>query len=94
MDTNKPTRLLYKLIAGIIYTDIELRPKHELERYAEHICATIGEAVDAERLVANMISHKVITLVATERGVEYYRHNLPDTLSHVYKPAPAPSGTP
>ena len=40
MDSSKPTRLLYKLLAGLIYTDIELRPKHELEAYATAICAT------------------------------------------------------
>jgi hypothetical protein len=82
MDTNKPTRLLYKLLPGLIYTDIEMRPKHELERYAEHICATIGEAVDGERLIFNLVSNGVLTLARTEKGVEYYSHNLPKTLSH------------
>ena len=82
MDTTKPTRLLYKLLAGLIYTDIELRPKHELEAYATAICATIGEAVDGERLIANLVSNGVLTLRRTEKGVEYYSHNLPKTLSH------------
>jgi hypothetical protein len=85
MDTNKPTRLLYKLLAGLIYTDIEMRPKHELERYAEHICETIGEAVDGERLISNLVSNGVLTLARTEKGVEYYIHNLPKTLSHRYE---------
>ena len=86
MDTNKPNRLLYKLIAGLIYTDIEMRPKHELERYAEHICATIGEAVDPSRLLANMVSHEVIILDRTDKnGVSWYRHNLPKTLAHDYQ---------
>jgi hypothetical protein len=82
MEQNKPVRLLYKLIAGLMYTDIELRPKHELEAYATAICATIGEAVDGERLIANLVSNGVLTLRRTEKGVEYYSHNLPKTLSH------------
>jgi hypothetical protein len=86
MDTNKPTRLLYKLLAGLIYTDIELRPKHELEAYATAICATIGEAVDGERLISNLVSNGVLTLARTEKGIEYYIHNLPKTLSHEYRP--------
>ena len=86
MDTNKPNRLLYKLLAGLIYTDIELRPKHELEAYATAICATIGEAVDGERLISNLVSNGVLTLARTEKGVEYYIHNLPKTLSHEYRP--------
>jgi len=88
MDTNKPTRLLYKLLAGLIYTDIELRPKHELEAYATAICATIGEAVDGERLISNLVSNGVLTLARTQNGVEYYIHNLPKTLSHEYRPQP------
>ena len=86
MDSSKPTRLLYKLLAGLIYTDIELRPRHELENYAEHICATIGEAVDPTRLLSNMISNEVIIFDRTDKnGVSWYRHNLPKTLAHDYQ---------
>ena len=91
---DKASQLLYRLIAGVVFTDIEARPKGEIETAAWKMAMDVGIQVDAERLVANMISHKVITLVATERGVEYYRQNLPNTLSHVYKPAPAPDRTP
>ena len=85
MDTNKPKRLLYKLLAGLIYTDIELRPKHELERYAEHICETIGEVVNGKRLIANLIKHEIITLEHIDKDIEYYICNLPKTLSHGFK---------
>ena len=86
MESKKPTQLLYRLIAGVVFTDIEARSRQEIETAAWKMAMDVGMQVDAERLVANMISHKVLTLAATEKGIEYYRHNLPNTLSHVYKP--------
>jgi hypothetical protein len=86
MDTNKPTRLFYKLLAGFIFTDIEYKSKEELEMYSEFICNTIGEVVDSKRLISNMVSHNVITLVHTDKhGMNWYSHNLPKTLAHDYK---------
>ena len=85
MDNNKPKRLLYKLLAGLIYTDIELRPKHEFELYAEHICETIGEVVNGKILIANLIKHEIIILKHIDKEIEYYIYNLPKTLSHGFK---------
>ena len=90
---DKASQLLYRLIAGMVFTDIEARPKWEIETAAWKMAMDVGMQIDAERLVANMVSHKVITLAATDKGIEYYRHNLPNTLSHVYKPAQPSSGT-
>lgn len=94
MESNKPTQLLYRLIAGVVFTDVEARSRQEIEKAAWNMAMDVGIQVDAERLVANMISHKVLTLTATEKGVEYYKHNLPNTLSHVYQPKKPSDRTP
>ena len=80
MDTNKPTRLLYKLVIGLIYTDIELRPKHEIARNAEAYCGKVDEAIDGDRFVQNCINAGILIFGKEVNGVQWFRHNLRRTI--------------
>jgi hypothetical protein len=80
MDTNKPTRLLYKLVIALIYTDIELRPKHEIARNAEAYCSKVDETIDGDRFVQNCINAGILIIEKEVNGVQWFRHNLRRTI--------------
>ena len=78
----KALKLTCKMLIGLIYTDIEARPKNEIVSYALHIINTLGEHFNAEAAVEYMIRNKWLILRQEVNGVSYYTHNLPKTLSH------------
>jgi hypothetical protein len=80
MEQNKPLRILYKLVIGLIYTDIERRPRHELAKAAEQYCLMVDEAIDGDKFIENCINAGVIILESESNGVQWFRHNLPRTI--------------
>lgn len=84
-DTNKIHRLLAKLIVGVIYTEHELWRRDHIQQYSYRIASTLGEHIDSEAFINFLVKMDVIKLDKVIDGVEWYRHNLPDTLGFAYR---------
>jgi len=80
MEPHKPTRILYKLVIGLIYTDIENLPRHEIARTAEAYCRKVDEAIDGDRFVQNCVNAGILLLEKEVNGVQWFRHNLSRTI--------------
>jgi hypothetical protein len=80
MEPHKPTRILYKLVIGLIYTDIENLPRHEIARTAEAYGKKVDEAIDGDRFVQNCINAGILILGKEVNGVQWFRHNLRRTI--------------
>jgi len=79
-EKNKPLRILYKLVIGLIYTDIENLPRHEIARTAEAYGKKVDEAIDGDRFVQNCIDAGILKLEKEVNGVQWFRHNLARTI--------------
>jgi hypothetical protein len=80
MEQNKVTRILCKLIIGLIYTDIENLPRHEIAHTAESYCGKVDEVIDGDRFVQNCIDAGILKLEKEVNGVQWFRHNLRRTI--------------
>ncbi len=80
LEPHKPTRILYKLVIGLIYTDIENLPRHEIARTAEAYCRKLDEAIDGDRFVQNCVNAGILLLEKEVNGVQWFRHNLARTI--------------
>jgi hypothetical protein len=78
--TQKLTRLFLKIIAGIVFTDLEALPDGYIIMYAEKICNDIGEASDGNKILSGMVHYGIITKRSELNGQSYYTHNLPKTI--------------
>jgi hypothetical protein len=80
MEQNKVTRILYKLIIGLTFTDIELLPRKEIAETAEAYGRKVEEAIDGDRFVQNCIDAGILKLEKEVNGVQWFRHNLRRTV--------------
>jgi hypothetical protein len=80
MESHKPTRILYKLIIGLTFTDIENLPRHEIAHTAEAYGKKVDEAIDGDRFVQNCIDAGILKLEKEVNGVQWFRHTLARTI--------------
>lgn len=78
--TQKLTRLFLKIIAGIVFTDLEALPASYIKIYAEKICRDVGETGSGENIFNGMIKLNILTFSAEYNGEPYYTHNIPKTI--------------
>lgn len=77
--------LFMRLLLGIVYTDIEARPKDEIISYIGKITEDVGAPFNADRIFSRMVEDNLLIFAQEKDGMGFFTHNLPKTLAHDYK---------
>jgi hypothetical protein len=77
--------LFMRLLLGIVYNDLEARPKDEIINYIGKITEDVGAPFNADRIFSKMVEDNLLIFAQEKDGMGFFTHNLPKTLAHDYK---------